>query len=153
MRLGDTYLENGSTQFMVWAPLAQTVDVHIVAPQEMLLPLRRDEDGYHSGVFDGVGFGSRYFYRLDGASEYPDPACRSQPDGVHGPFATVVSGFRWDDSSWCGLPLSRYVIYEVHVGAFTAQGTFKAVIYQSEYRRTLDCKGTAMAFHWSWGSG
>ena len=69
-----------------------------------------------------------YVYRLDGQKERPDPASRFQPQGVHGPSQVVDPRFPWEDPCWFGTPLRDYVLYELHVGAFTPDGTFEAVI-------------------------
>jgi maltooligosyltrehalose trehalohydrolase len=123
-----TYKEDNQSQFMVWAPFAKKVDVHIVAPQDRLLPLKRDAWGYHHAIINGIKPGTLYFFRLDGDKEYPDPASRFQPEGVHGPSRIVDSSFTWEDNAWQGLPLQRYIAYELHAGTFTPEGTFKAVI-------------------------
>ena len=60
--------------------------------------------------------------------EFPDPVSRYQPEGVHGPSEVVDSAFPWTDRQWFGLPIEKYVIYELHVGTFTPEGTFEAVI-------------------------
>ncbi|MFC2009663.1 malto-oligosyltrehalose trehalohydrolase [Chloroflexota bacterium] len=126
--LGAVYLGNDHVQFLVWAPLAQEVDVHIVAPQERFISLKRDERGYHRATVEAVLPGSLYFYRLDGKKERPDPASRSQSDGVHGPSQVVDCNFSWEDGCWFGLPFQDYIIYELHVGSFTSEGTFDAII-------------------------
>ncbi len=126
--LGAQYLGNNCCQFLVWAPSASQVDAHIISPREQLLPLEKDTRGYHWANADGVEPGSLYLYRLDKSEELPDPASRSQPQGVHGPSRVVTSEFPWDDLSWRGIPLKEYVIYELHVGTFTKDGTFDAVI-------------------------
>jgi len=112
----------------VWAPLAEQVELHLVSPREEMVPLKRGERGYASAVVDGVEPGSRYFYRLRGQQDFPDPASRFQPQGVHGPSQVVQPGFSWDNAHWSGLPLHDYVIYELHVGTFTPEGTFGAII-------------------------
>ena len=128
MKHGVTFLGQERCRFAVWAPFAQKVDVHIVAPQERLLPLEQDAEGYYSAHVESVQPGSRYFYRLDGDKEYPDPASRFQPEGVHGSSQTLDAGFVWEDANWAGLPLHQYIVYEIHVGTFTPEGTFDAVI-------------------------
>jgi len=82
------------------------------------VPLDRDNRGYFQGLIHDVSPGALYLYRLDGDKERPDPASRFQPLGVH--QASQVH--------WSGLPLSQYVIYELHVGTFTPEGTFEAII-------------------------
>jgi maltooligosyltrehalose trehalohydrolase len=126
--LGATYLGHDRTRFVVWAPFRERVEVHIVEPLERILPLDKNEWGYFSTIAGDLPVGSLYFYRLDGQSEYPDPASRFQPEGVHGPSQVVNPDFPWEDSRWPGLPLQEYIIYEVHTGTFTPEGTFDAVV-------------------------
>ncbi|MBU4231575.1 MAG: malto-oligosyltrehalose trehalohydrolase [Proteobacteria bacterium] len=126
--LGATYLGEGRSRFLVWAPLAEQVEVRLVSPREDIVPLQRGERGYFSAVVAGVEPGSHYFYRLNGQQDFPDPASRFQPQGVHGPSQVAARRFSWDDGHWSGLPLRDYVIYELHVGTFTPEGTFDAVI-------------------------
>jgi maltooligosyltrehalose trehalohydrolase len=86
MGLGASWLGQGRCQFCVWAPAADRVAVRLLTPDERLLPLARDQHGYHSGSFGGIRPDARYFYRLEGYLDRPDPASRSQPQGVHGPL-------------------------------------------------------------------
>ncbi|MFA4904759.1 MAG: malto-oligosyltrehalose trehalohydrolase [Desulfobaccales bacterium] len=126
--LGATYLGEGLGGFLVWAPLINRVEVHLLSPEERMVPLEKVSRGYHYGVAPGVKPGSRYFYRLDGNTERPDPASRFQPEGVHGPSQVIDPHFVWEELHWSGIPLSHYVLYELHVGTFTAQGTFDAIV-------------------------
>lgn len=126
--VGAQYLGDNRCQFRVWAPAAGRVEVHIVSPRERLLRLEKDAAGYHCARADGVAPGCLYLYRLDNSGEWPDPASRSQPQGVHGPSRVVASEFPWEDPHWRGIPLKQYVIYELHAGTFTGDGTFEAVI-------------------------
>jgi maltooligosyltrehalose trehalohydrolase len=122
--LGASPVTDGRCQFRVWAPNASRVEVHLLAPEDRLAPLEPEPRGYHAGVVDRAPVGSRYRYRLDGNTEYPDPASRLQPEGVHGSSAVVSREFEWSDGAWCGRPLEDYIIYELHVGTFTSEGTF-----------------------------
>jgi len=135
--LGAIYLGDGRCSFRVWAPRAQQVELRLVAPDRRIIPLRRGERGYHEVVAESVDPGTLYFYRLDGEKERPDPASRFQPEGVHGPSQVVDSRFSWDDASWLGLPLRDYIIYELHVGTFTGEGTFAAVVPHLEQLNEL----------------
>lgn len=128
MNLGATYLGEGRCSFCVWAPSAEAVIVHVVSPKQQLVPLKKGSRGYHQAVLSDVSPGALYYYQLDDKKERPDPASRFQPDGVHGPSQVVDSHFIWDDQCWCGLPLRDYIIYEVHVGTFTTEGTLDAAI-------------------------
>ncbi|HYH78801.1 MAG TPA: hypothetical protein VEX86_03370, partial [Longimicrobium sp.] len=124
---------DGGVDFRVWAPGHQTVDVVIYGPDaEQVVPLRAEEgaeDGWFSGRVEGIGAGARYRYRLDGGDALPDPASRSQPDGVHDPSEVMdPSAFTWTDDGWTGVPREDLVIYELHVGTFTPEGTFDAAV-------------------------
>ncbi len=143
--LGATYLGNGACWFEVWAPQARKIEVHLLGPEDRaahevsgrvaahevsgrVVPLAAAKRGYHAGRIEGVTPGSRYLFRLDDGKERPDPASHFQPDGVHGPSQVCDPSFAWQDQHWFGLPLVRYVIYELHVGVFTPEGTFDAVV-------------------------
>ncbi len=125
---GARCLGEGLCEFLVWAPLAGSVEVHLIEPRESFIPLTKGETGYHHGRTEGVEPGSLYFYRLDGEKERPDPASRLQPRGVHGPSQVMDSAFSWEDLDWSGLSLDEYILYEIHVGTFTAEGTFDAIV-------------------------
>jgi maltooligosyltrehalose trehalohydrolase len=84
--------------------------------------------GYFRAVIERVTAGTLYRYRLDHKNERPDPASRYQPQGVHGPSGVIDNRFGWTDSSWIAPPLEEYVLYELHVGTFSPQGTFDAII-------------------------
>ena len=126
--LGACPLDGGACSFLVWAPRAEKVEVHIVAPQDRIVPMQSGEKGYFQARVENLPAGALYRYRLDGATERPDPASALQPQGVHGPSQVMERRFDWADKSWPGLPLREYVLYELHVGTFTPQGTFDAII-------------------------
>jgi len=113
------------THFRVWAPKRRRVEV--VLEDGPATPLDRDPSGYFSGlVAEAVG-GSRYRFRLDGGDLFPDPASRFQPCGPHGPSRVVDPGrFQWSDGNWPGLTLEGQVMYEIHIGTFTREGTWDA---------------------------
>ena len=127
--LGATPLPDGSCQFVVWAPRRKRIELHLLDDRPEFQLMEKDTLGYHRVVARPIATGSRYFYRLDGGQERPDPASRFQPEGVHGPSATVdLRSSEWTDASWKGLPLEEMVFYELHVGTFTAEGTLAAVV-------------------------
>jgi len=136
-RLGAVSCPEAGVEFCVWAPRCRQVTLEIVDPERTMLPLRRTEDGYFIGTAQG-GAGVRYHYLLDGTRRRPDPAARALPDGVNGPSEVVdTSAFPWADTSWRGAPLRDMVIYEIHLGTFTPEGTFDAVIPRLEALRDL----------------
>ncbi|MGI9052141.1 MAG: malto-oligosyltrehalose trehalohydrolase, partial [Ilumatobacteraceae bacterium] len=129
-RLGASPNVDGSTRFEVWAPHADMVEVVLDDPRTVALR-RDDAAGTWLAVVDGVGHGERYRYRLDGGEALADPASSWQPDGVYGPSAVVDRRrFSWTDSGWIGVELADTVLYELHVGTFTPDGTFDSAIGQ-----------------------
>jgi maltooligosyltrehalose trehalohydrolase len=135
-RLGATPIAANTTEFVVWAPLCESVAVEIVHPIEEVMPLVRADAGYFTGRAS-VGSGARYYLRPNGGEGRPDPASRCQPEGVHGPSEVVNAAFPWQDGAWEGLPLRDYIIYELHIGTFTEPGTFDAAIERLDYLREL----------------
>jgi len=126
LHLGAT-LQEGMATFRVWAPNCRSVEVVIEGRKPEALTGR--EDGVFERSLAGVGAATRYQYRLDGERYRPDPVSRFQPEGVHGPSAVVdPSRFPWTDQGFRGHSLTDLVFYELHVGTFTAGGTFEAVI-------------------------
>jgi maltooligosyltrehalose trehalohydrolase len=126
--LGATDLGDGRCQFVVWAPRVQHLVVHLVAPQERDIALSPTVRGYHHAIVEGIEPGALYTYRLKAHTERPDPASRCQPQGVHGPSQIVPQAFPWTDHDWHGLALQDYILYELHVGTFTPDGTFDAIL-------------------------
>lgn len=111
--------------FRVWAPKRRSVEV--VLENGGATPLDREPSGYFSGVAAAARDGSRYRFRLDGGDSFPDPASRFQPSGPHGPSQVVdPARFQWSDGGWPGLTLEGQVIYEMHIGTFTREGTWDA---------------------------
>jgi maltooligosyltrehalose trehalohydrolase len=122
---GAQVLPGERTRFRLWAPSVEQAEVCVLgqAPQAMA----KLADGWHEAVLAQTGAGSRYQYRLEGSALVPDPASRYNPLGVLGPSEVVdPSAYRWQDQDWHGRPWHETVLYELHVGAFTAEGTFAA---------------------------
>ncbi len=136
-RHGALLLANGQARFRVWAPMASEVELRIVSPRPAAVALERRPDGWWEVSLEDVPAGTRYAYRLDGGPERPDPASRSQPDGVHAPSELMPETFEWQDGSWRGFPLEQCVLYELHTGTFTREGTFDAIHPHLEYLRDL----------------
>jgi maltooligosyltrehalose trehalohydrolase len=135
--LGAVWSPGGACNFLLWAPKAAKVDVHIIHPGDRTLAMQPLEGGYFSVVAPEIAVGALYRYCLDGQTERPDPASRFQPQGVHGPSEVVDTDFAWTDHGWFGIPLEKYVFYELHVGTFTPQGTFEAIIPRINELRDL----------------
>jgi maltooligosyltrehalose trehalohydrolase len=115
------------TRFRVWAPDRQTVEVVTEGPERASFQLERQPDGTFAGLIPGLGVATRYRYLVDGCGSFPDPASRFQPEGVHGPSEVVdPCSYVWRDRSWSGVPLDEMVVYEMHVGTFSPDGTFEA---------------------------
>ncbi len=125
---------DGGVSFRLWAPLHKTVAVVVAGQSHTLNP---EDNGYFSGVVPGIGPGARYKYRV-GGGEFPDPASRYQPEGPHGASEVVdASTFAWTDSAWKGVPLERAVIYEMHIGTFTPEGTWASAMERLPHLRDV----------------
>jgi maltooligosyltrehalose trehalohydrolase len=117
----------GGVHFRVWAP--QRKKVEIVVGDSRSLELTREPEGYFSGFLQGCSPGEFYRYRLDEGDAFPDPASRFQPQGVHGPSeVSDPSAFRWTDHTWSGVPIEGQVLYEMHIGTFTREGTYESAL-------------------------
>ncbi|HEY2065021.1 MAG TPA: malto-oligosyltrehalose trehalohydrolase [Gemmatimonadaceae bacterium] len=130
------------TTFSVWAPHAHEVTLHVASGRAAGdHRMSRSEGAARDELtvtVDGVTAGDRYGYRIDGRPPIPDPVSRSQPDGVHGLSEVVDPGaFRWRDDGWRGVSLADMVIYELHVGTFTPEGTFDAAAARLPELRAL----------------
>jgi maltooligosyltrehalose trehalohydrolase len=114
--------------FRVWTPRAKRVEVvwRADGTADAAVDLAAEGDGYFSGLVPSLRVGARYRFRLDdGRSLYPDPVSRFQPEGPHGPSRVVDPGaFRWSDASWPGVSPHGQVVYELHIGTFTREGTW-----------------------------
>src|SRR5271156_141787 len=123
--VGAEVRPNG-VHFRVWAPERKSVAVFI--EPATVAPLKREAGGYHSGLVKSAKAGTRYRLRLDEdpSLTFPDPAARFQPDGPPGPSEVVDSAFHWTDRAWKGVPPGARVIYEMHIGTFTKEGTWNA---------------------------
>ena len=137
---GASHLGSGRCRFSVWAPDAESVEVVLLGEAEgdvvRVVSLEPLPFGNHVRTVENVDPGQRYKIRV-GGSDFPDPASRSQPNGVHGASEVVDLAYDWEDSEWLGVPLRDYVLYELHVGTFTLQGTFDGVAEHLEGLKEL----------------
>ncbi len=107
------------------------MEVAIEATHQRIVALAADGDGYFSGFAEGIEAGARYKYRLDASDSFPDPASRFQPEGPHAASQVVdPTSFHWTDSAWPGVKLEGQVIYEMHIGSFTKEGTWASAAKQ-----------------------
>jgi maltooligosyltrehalose trehalohydrolase len=124
--VGAQHLGASRCAFRVWVPDAEAVELRLLSPRRRTIPLLPIGGGYFGAVVDGVPPDSRYFLGVDGGPDRPDPASRAQPDGVHGPSAVVPTAYDWRNENWRGVAIEDLVIYEIHIGTFTTEGTFDA---------------------------
>jgi maltooligosyltrehalose trehalohydrolase len=128
--VGAELAPGGGIHFRVWAPRRKSVEV-VIEGGPGPVRLEPEAGGYHSGLVERAGPGVLYRYRLDGETTLPDPASRWQPEGPHGPSCVVdPSAFAWTDAGWRGITLRGQVLYEMHVGTFTFEGTWEAAARQ-----------------------
>ena len=125
---GANYLGDHRCRFVIWAPEKNNMTLQIVHPHLKMIEMKRDQRGYFHAVVNDINPGDQYFF-MPGKKGFPDPASYFQPLGVHGPSAVVDhAAFQWRDEAWRGLPFQKLILYEIHVGTFTKQGTFAAII-------------------------
>lgn len=119
------HLQQRRGTFCVWAPWAHAVELVLNEPRALEVRMQPD-NGHFVATVDDIEEGQRYGFRVDGSELLPDPASRHQPDGVHGLSSVLSSEFPWRDGGWQGPAMQDYVMYELHVGTFTPEGTFEA---------------------------
>ena len=125
--VGAEIQPHGGVHYRVWAPRASRVTLVLEGSRHLELPLDPEARGYFSGLDADGAAGDRYRFRLDDDEPLADPASRFQPEGPHGASAVVdPSRFPWTDERWRGVSLRGQVIYEMHVGTFTPEGTWRA---------------------------
>jgi len=128
MPYGAECLDDGRLRFRLWAPAAGRVELCLENGPETMIPLTREEGGWFALVTDKVAPGDLYRYLIDGGQRVPDPVSRFQPQDVHGPSQVIdPAAWDWTDAAWHGRPWEEAVIYELHVGTFTPEGTFAGV--------------------------
>jgi maltooligosyltrehalose trehalohydrolase len=134
--IGAELIDPSQVHFRVWAPKAQNLDLVLEdslakSAKRILQPLHPEKDGYFSGSAS-TSVGALYRFRINGDTNlYPDPASRFQPDGPHGSSCIVdPTKFRWTDANWPGMKLKGQIIYEIHIGTFTKEGTWRAAAKQ-----------------------
>jgi len=134
--IGAELIGPNKTHFRVWAPKAKNVDLVLESGAEKnakrsFHPLTREDGGYFSGTAE-AGAGALYRFRINDAENFhPDPASRFQPQGPHGPSYIVdPTQFKWTDEKWRGVKMRGQIVYEMHIGTFTPEGTWRAAAEQ-----------------------
>jgi len=142
--------------FSVWAPRASSCAVQVDGVTYAMSPASR---GWWQADVDAADYGSTYQFLLDSDPHpYPDPRSAWQPDSVHGPSRLLnQSSFTWSDDKWSAPPLSEAIIYELHIGTFTPEGTFTAAIEHLKYLKNLGITHVELmpvnSFPGRWGWG
>jgi maltooligosyltrehalose trehalohydrolase len=156
MKFG-TQLTASGTRFRLWAPRCDNVSLRIIDPPQTL-PMRALPRGWFELEVEGVGAGTRYYYVMPDGTNVPDPASRHQPQDVHGPSEVIDPlAFGWTDLGWRGRPWEETVLYEIHVGTFTPQGNFRAIIDKLDHIAALGVTAIELmpiadfAGRWNWG--
>jgi malto-oligosyltrehalose trehalohydrolase len=152
LHFGPT-IENGGVTFRLWAPAARRVELMLDRARAM----EPHGEGWYTLHVPGAGAGTHYKFRIDGELEIPDPASHFQPEDVSGPSEVIAHDFDWGCRDWFGLPWQQAVILEAHVGTFTREGSYRAMIERLHHLRDTgitalelmplaDCPG-----RWNWG--
>jgi maltooligosyltrehalose trehalohydrolase len=141
MPFGAQLQTDGTVRFQLWAPQHAHIEL-LLWPSghsesdtaTTTLPMHRDSDGWHQLLTDQARAGTLYKYRLPDGLSVPDPASRFQPQDIHGPSEVIDPAvYRWNDSDWQGRPWNEAVIYELHIGCFTAEGSFRAAVERLDH--------------------
>ena len=151
-------LTSSCAHFRIWAPKAKSLQARLLdGPLQGTYDLKRSQSSYFEVDIPGVKPRTRYLYLLDG-QPYPDPFSAFQPEGVFGPSQLIDSScYRWNDAGWSGRPLEELILYELHVGTFTEEGTYRSAtqklpelvdlgITAVELMPLATCSG-----RWNWG--
>ena len=137
MPFGAEVGADGCVRFRLFAPAAERVQVAVDGREEPL-PMQAQGDGWHELLTDAAGVGSRYRFVLPDGLRVADPASRFQPNDVHGPSEVIAPGsYLWNDRAWRGRPWTEAVIYELHIGTFSPDGTFRGAIEKLDHLRDL----------------
>jgi maltooligosyltrehalose trehalohydrolase len=133
---GISFDKNGIANVVLWAPNANVAEV-VLTEKNTAIPLVKKEKGYWELISEDIKPGDQYKFRLDEDKEFPDPASRSQPVGVHGASEAIDLQVTWNDQAWKNSPLKDYLIYELHTGTFTPEGTFTGIEAKLEHLKSI----------------
>jgi malto-oligosyltrehalose trehalohydrolase len=158
MPQGAELLAGGGVRFRLWAPECDEVRLALQGEPGALLAMTAAGEGWHELWVPDAGAGTRYQFVLPDGMRVPDPASRYQPDDVHGASEVIdPARYAWADGAWAGRPWHEAVVYELHVGAFTQAGTFRAAIERLDHLAALGVTAVEImpvadfAGRWNWG--
>ena len=135
--LGVTFSSTNQADVLLWAPTPKQVAIKLTESSEVI-PLNKEELGYWSLTTPKIKPNASYTFVLDDEKECQDPASLAQPDGIEGPSKAIdTTSFHWEDQNWDTPALENYLLYELHVGTFTPEGTFAAVEEKLDYLKAL----------------
>jgi len=146
-------------EFRVFAFNKEKVSLIIkIDNEEKLIPMKEEEPNVYSTTIEGLGLDLLYKFKVENEGEFPDPYSNYQPFSVHG-FSQMIDhySYGWKDTHWKGIELYKYVIYEIHVGTFTKEGTFKSIVNRLDYLLKLGINAielmpiTQTPGRWNWG--
>src|SRR5690606_17833442 len=134
-------VERGGVRFRLWAPAEARVDL-VLEPSGDRLSMDGVGDGWHELYTEAARPGTRYRFELGNGMRIPDPASRFQPDDVHGASEVIdPTAYVWSDGAWRGRPWHEAVLHEAHVGTYTPEGTFAALIAKLDHLAALGVTG------------
>jgi len=127
-------LRPGGVRFNLWAPAARSVELLLEGNAEAM---QREAGGWYAAEAASAKPGQRYIFRIDGTRMIPDPASHFQPEDVHGPAELIDHDYAWRCTGWRGRPWHEAVLYELHIGSFSAEGTFLGAIRHLDHLADL----------------
>lgn len=135
MKVGAELKMNNTCDFSLWSPTAKQIQL-LIQGQASIHSMEKTELGYWKATLNNIDPGTLYKFQIDG-KELPDPASRFQPEGVHSWSQVVSREFSWSDDTWKGLSTAEMIIYELHVGTFTEEGSFNGIQEKLEHLKEL----------------
>ena len=151
--------EKARIEFRVFAYQKEKVSLLLQTKHgEKIIPMEQEEAHIYSTVVEGLGLDLLYKFRIENEGNYPDPYSNYQPQGVHG-FSQIIdhASYSWNDKEWKGIDLDKLIIYELHTGTFSPEGTFRGVVNKLDYLLELGINAielmpvTQTPGRWNWG--
>ncbi len=137
MHTGAIYKGNGKCLFRVWSQFSDEIQLRILGEENRDVKMNRESNDYWTALVEDVHPGTLYYFLQDG-TERPDPASVFQPEGVHGPSQVIdMQAYKWNDQVWNVMPLRNMIVYELHIGTFSPDGTFEGLIKRLDYLKEL----------------